>query len=191
MQLVYKIPPLKLIDEYSKDHTLQSVKDGSYDPENQELRIEFSDAEILSIATKQLDLIARDLAGSQDNEDYLSALAFIKTDAFLSICHLVTGIDSDSAREYADYLYRRYKPSSKQAISLAAFGDFVDSSYLKSIEFAFELAVELFEQRNDPQPMYLENIYWKNASKAGITVSAVRRHLNHLLYENDEHARLA
>lgn len=188
IELTYNLDTKALVEQFSRKGAICAIKDGDYNPETEQLRISFKDEEVNRIATAQLELIKRDLdidpdSTCCDDEIYFSALEFVRTKEFVSCCQIATGVSFEEANEFGEYLARRYSPEYKKALNdcfLLVKPDFDD---LNSTEFAFELAVFLFEKRNhDSRNLVFEfgNDHLIKLASFGVNVEVVRRQYIHL-----------
>ncbi|KJG37698.1 hypothetical protein UA32_12095 [Photobacterium angustum] len=180
--LTYNIDPNALVEEFTRKGAISAIKEGIYDPETEKLSLSFKDEEIVNIATAQLDLVKRDLEVSIDevyfdDENYKEALEFVRTKEFASCCQIATGVSFEQANEFGEYLARRYSRTYKQALSdcLKLIKPEMDVS---STEFAYELAVFLFETRltkNRNQSFVESELAWKTMRSFGVKVHITKR----------------
>jgi len=189
--LKFHISSEDMLLEMGRPATIDALQRGEFSVDDKEYTLVFHCDELKNIAIAQLSLVKYDLmrefGKTFSDEDYLSAMDFVKTEGFVKTC-IVAGMEEKDARERADYLSRRYSKhyvielnkAMEQASSL-------DYSTVTSLEFAFELANELFENRNDPNLMLRTRIstseYWRYLSSHGVKADVVKRHLVHLLQE--------
>lgn len=187
VELTYSIDSTCLVDEYSRKGAISAIKDGQYDPETELLSITFKDEEIARIANAQLELVKRDLELDiddlyYDDENYLDALEFVRTKEFASCCQIATGVSFEQANKFGEYLARRYSRDYKQALSNCHRLE-TPKMDVSSTEFAYELAVFLFDSRlqKDRNVCFVATAEsWNKIRSFGVQVEIAKRQYEYL-----------
>ncbi len=189
--LQYEVSSEDMIKEFKRDQTVQLAKNGEFDPAEERFTVTFSEKHIEEIACAQLNLVKKDLerVGGKtfQDPDYLSAIKFVQTDGFIKCC-VVAGMDADDSANRAEYLARRYSKAYVMEINKAMdMAPNLQYRIVNTLEFAFELACELFKMRNDSTFELKDKLtsvtYWNYLDHNGVKADVVKRHLNHLISE--------
>ena len=137
-QEVFKTIPSRTI--------VQFVQEGNLNKDMTEFSLDFTDAMLYNIADAQLKLVAQDLKiVDKQHEDYLSAVEFIETDRFQTVCEAM-GLNYDETYNHCHWLIYRYSEEYvtiiDRVVNMKPFeSDLIDTS---GIEFALELAGEIY-----------------------------------------------
>ncbi|KIF53461.1 MULTISPECIES: hypothetical protein [Vibrio harveyi group] len=189
--LQYEVNSEDMIKEFQRGPTVQLAKNGEFDPEAELFTVTFTEKHVKEIAIAQLNLVKKDLervgGKSFKDPDYLSAMEFVQTDGFIKCC-VVAGMDADDSANRAEYLARRYSKAYVMEINKAMdMAPNLQYRIVNTLEFAFELACELFEMRNDSTFELKDKLtsvtYWNYLDHNGVKADVVKRHLNHLISE--------
>lgn len=180
MKISYQTSVKELKKDFSKTGLINSIKSGEFDPKQGTFTIDFNDEMLTELAIKQLELIRKDLDSDRISLNFKSAYDFLLTEQFIVTC-LVAGIDEDNAKEEAQYLYRRYSDVyiSQLELAITMKGN-LDSDLCKTLEFAFELAVEIYRKRLGDD-LLVNGDFWEYLAKQNVKTATIKRHLCHLI----------
>lgn len=186
--LQYEMNTKEMMKEFKRSVAVECAKNGEFDPNADLFTLSFPEEVLTEIAIAQLSLVKKDLerVGGKSFKDpnYLSAYEFVQSEGFVHCC-IVAGMDADDSANYAKYLARRYsKPYVIELNKALHMSPYLESRIVNTLEFAFELACELFEMRNDKtyelEDKLTTDTYWDYLHQKGVKADVVKRHLKHL-----------